>query len=114
MKTPVKKIHSWTAEESEILQKIIHQFGGSPSAAYAKHPDWQAKLTASHSQGAIYAKIHAFKRKAKGPIIGIEATPRAAMEASKPGRLVVVHDGELQRVACPHCGRDFNVIQQPA
>jgi hypothetical protein len=103
--------NGWSPAETEILNSIINDFDGSPSRAYEKHPDWKTKLTAKHSEGAVYAKLHVMKRGKKGPVIGVKTTPEAAMRSH--GRLVVVENGDLQAISCPKCRHSFHVFQAP-
>jgi hypothetical protein len=113
----MKKSNAWTDEENAIVTAILKTFGGSPSRAYEKHPDWKTKLESKHTTGAIYAKIHTMKggaKKHRSPVVAVTTTPRAAQGLAKPNRLLVVRDGEVQVVTCPNCDHEFKVMQAPA
>jgi hypothetical protein len=106
----MRKTNKWTPEETKILESILKQFEGSPSAAYQKHPDWKERLCAAHTEGAIYAKLHTMKKAGptnRGAAIRVEA----ASEAPESNRLIVVRDGALQAVTCPACQHRFHVMQ---
>lgn len=104
----MSKTNKWTPLETEMLQRMIEKHEGSPSGAYAEHPDWKAKLESKHSSGAIYAKIHSMKKggaKKKQPVGN---HPPAA-----GSRFVVVREEDLQRITCPNCQHSFNVLNLP-
>jgi hypothetical protein len=98
----MKKFNHWTPEESAVLDQIVKDFGGSPSRAFEKRPEWKTKLLAKHTEGAIFAKLHAIQRKSK-------PAPVAAPIETK-ARLVVVDESALRDVACPKCSHAFKVM----
>lgn len=108
----MKKSRTWNDEETDILNRILKQFGGSPSRAYSDHPEWKTALK-SHTDGAVYAKLYNMrgKPKAKGVPIGVQTSAEAAMAAPRQGSKLVVVNGELQPVVCPHCKKEFHVIE---
>lgn len=109
----MKKANKWTPLETEMLQTMIDKHEGSPSGAYAEHPDWKAKLESKHSTGAIYAKIHNMKGGTKKSRV-VSTTVPAAQQSPRANRLLVVNDGEVQLIQCPSCRHEFKVFQAPA